>query len=463
MRIEDQIISNLLHNDDFARKVIPFTKSDYFSERKDQIIVEEVIKFFNQYNKHITNDILEIEVMSRKDLTQKESKDLPEVIKSIEKNETNVDWLITETEKFYQKRAVYLAILDSIQILDGKDSKRSEDAIPSLLQDALSVTFDMQIGHDYIDDSESRYDFYHRQEEGIKFDIEILNSITGGVGLRPKTLTCVAARTGGGKSIFLCHVAASTLVQGKNVLFISMEMSEERIAERIDANLFNTPIPQLRTLDKDQFDSRIQKIRNKTQGRLVIKEYPTGSAHAGHFRALIEELKAKKNFVPDMIVVDYMNICSSQRIRNSQANSYTIVKSISEELRSLAIEYNVPVVTATQLNRGGVDNSDVGMTDTSESFGAVMTFDLYLALIRTDELDELDQILVKQLKNRYSDPSKNNKFVVGLDTARMKFYELEQSAQNNISGGADDIDPDDIPVFDKSKFGKRIKTEGFKF
>lgn len=461
MRIEDQIIQNLIFTDDFARKVIPFTKAEYFSERTDVIVVDEIIKFFNTYNKHITKEILEIEVLGRKDLTQKEAKELPAFIRSIENKDTNLEWLVTETEKFYQKRAVYLAILDSIQIIDGKDSKRSEDAIPSLLQDALSVTFDTQIGHDYIDDSESRYDFYHRKEEGIRFDIDLLNEITGDVGLRPKTLSCVAARTGGGKSIFLCHVAASTLMQGKNVLFVSMEMSEERIAERIDANLFNTPIPQLRNLDKEQFNNRINKVRNKTHGKLVIKEYPTGSAHAGHFRALLEDLRTKKNFVPDMIIVDYMNICSSQRIRNNQANSYTIVKSISEELRSLAIEYNVPVVTATQLNRGGVDNSDVGMTDTSESFGAVMTFDLYLALIRTDELDNLGQILVKQLKNRYSDPSKHNKFVVGLDTSRMKFYNVESSAQNNISGNDDD--DDDIPVFDNSKFGKRLKTEGFKF
>lgn len=460
MRIEDQIISNLIFTDDFARKVIPFTKPEYFSERNDLIVVDEIIKFFNQYNKHITKEILEIEVLGRKDLTQKEAKELPSYIQAIEGKDTNLEWLVTETEKFYQKRAVYLAILDSIQIIDGKDSKRSEDAIPSLLQDALSVTFDTQIGHDYIDDSESRYDFYHRKEEGIRFDIDLLNEITGDVGLRPKTLTCVAARTGGGKSIFLCHVAASTLMQGNNVLFVSMEMSEERIAERIDANLFNTPIPNLRSLDKEQFNTRISKVRNKTHGKLVIKEYPTGSAHAGHFRALIEDLRTKKNFVPDMIIVDYMNICSSQRIRNNQANSYTIVKSISEELRSLAIEYNVPVVTATQLNRGGVDNSDVGMTDTSESFGAVMTFDLYLALIRTEELDALGQILVKQLKNRYADPSKHNKFVVGLDTTRMKFYNVESSAQNNISGNDDD---DDIPVFDTSKFGKRLKTEGFKF
>jgi replicative DNA helicase len=366
MTLEDKIISNLVYSEEFCRKVLPFTKPSYFEDHTHQIIVSEIAKYFTEYNKQITKDILEIGVLSRKDLTQNDAKEVPKYIASIERKEDNVEWLLNETEKFYQKRAVYLAILDSIQIIDGTDKRHSEDAIPSLLQDALAVTFDMQVGHDYLEDVESRYDFYHRKEDGIPFDLELFNKITGGVGLRRKTVTCVAARTGGGKSIFMCHAAAAALMQGKNVLYISMEMSEERIAERIDANLFNTPIQDLRDLPRDVFENRINKIRNKTQGRLIVKEYPTSSAHAGHFRALIEELKTKKSFVPDMICVDYLNICASQRVKNAMANSYTIMKSIAEELRALAVEYNVPLLTATQLNRGGITSSDVEMTDTSE-------------------------------------------------------------------------------------------------
>jgi predicted ATP-dependent serine protease len=378
-------------------------------------------------------------------------------------NEKNTDWLLHETEKFFQKRAVFIAILNSIQIIEGNDTKHTEDAIPSLLQEALAVTFDMQVGHDYLEDSDARYDFYNKKEEGIKFDLDLLNRITGGVGLRKSTLTAIASKTGGGKSLMMCHISAATLMQGKNVLYITMEMSEERIAERIDANLFNTPIQNLRSLDKATFDSRVQRIRDKTQGRLVVKEYPTGSAHAGHFRALIEELKAKKNFIPDLVVIDYLNICSSQRIRNSSnANSYTIIKSIAEEIRAIAQEYKFPILTATQLNRGGIDSSDVEMTDTSESIGLVHSLDLYLALIRTEELDQLNQVLVKQLKNRYGDPNMYKRFVVGLDASRMKFYDVEQSAQKNISDSGKQ-EEDDAPMFDNSKFGKRLKTEGFIF
>lgn len=454
MTLEDKVISNLIFNEEFCRKVLPFTKVQYFEDHTHQVIVREIMDYFTEYNKTITKDILEIEVMGRKDLTQNDAKVLPRYIADIEPAQDNVDWLLHETEKFYQKRAVYLAILDSIHIIDGKDSKRSEDAIPSMLQDALAVTFDMQVGHDYLEDSDARYDFYHTKEDGIPFDLELFNKITGGVGLRPKTLNCVAARTGGGKSIFMCHVAASTLMQGKNVLYITMEMSEERIAERIDANLFNTPIQDLRDLPRDIFNTRVTKIKNKTQGRLIVKEYPTSSAHAGHFRALIEELKAKKGFAPDLICIDYLNICASQRVRNAMANSYTIMKSIAEELRALAVEYNVPLLTATQLNRGGIDSTDVDMTDTSESMGIVHALDMYFALIRTEELDELNQVLVKQLKNRYGDPGHYKRFVIGLDASKMKFYDVEQNAQKNLSDAGQD---DDVPLFDKSKFGKRIK------
>lgn len=461
MRLEDKIIAGLIHDEDFTRKVMPFIKTEYFENRTDQILVKEITKFFTEYNKLATKDILEIEALGRKDLTHKEAKEIPEFIASLEHSEKNTDWLLHETEKFFQKRAVFIAILNSIQIIEGKDSKHSEDAIPSMLQEALAVTFDMQVGHDYIEDSDDRYDFYHKKEEGIQFDLDLLNKITGGVGLRKSTLTAIASRTGGGKSLMMCHVAASTLMQGKNVLYISAEMSEERIAERIDANLFNTPIQNLRDLDKKTFDARIQKIRNKTQGRLVVKEYPTGAAHAGHFRALIEELKAKKDFKPDLVIIDYINICASQRVRStSNANSYTIIKSIAEEIRAIAQEYQIPILSATQLNRGGIDSSDVEMTDTSESMGLVHSLDLYIALIRTEELDQLNQVLVKQLKNRYGDPNMYKRFVLGLDASRMKFYDVEQSAQQNISGAGKKDDDDDVPAFDKSKFGKRLKTEG---
>jgi replicative DNA helicase len=463
MRLEDKIIAGLIFDEDYTRKVMPFIKAEYFEARNDQVIVKEIIKFFSDYNKLASKDIIEIEVLNRKDISQKEAKEIPELLNGLVYNEKNTDWLLHETEKFFQKRAVFIAILNSIQIIEGNDTKHTEDAIPSLLQEALAVTFDMQVGHDYLEDSDARYDFYNKKEEGIKFDLDLLNRITGGVGLRKSTLTAIASKTGGGKSLMMCHISAATLMQGKNVLYITMEMSEERIAERIDANLFNTPIQNLRSLDKATFDSRVQRIRDKTQGRLVVKEYPTGSAHAGHFRALIEELKAKKNFIPDLVVIDYLNICSSQRIRNSSnANSYTIIKSIAEEIRAIAQEYKFPILTATQLNRGGIDSSDVEMTDTSESIGLVHSLDLYLALIRTEELDQLNQVLVKQLKNRYGDQNIYKRFVVGLDASRMKFYDVEQSAQKNISDSGKQ-EEDDAPMFDNSKFGKRLKTEGFIF
>lgn len=450
MRLEDQILSSLIYSDDYARKIIPFLKFEYFEHRTDRVVAEEIVKHFNKYNKHISREALLIELSNRDDISAKESLDVEKIVKSLKQTDTAIEWLVDSTESFFKKRAVYNAILESIQVIQGENTKLSEDSIPGILQEALSVSFDTNVGHDYLEDAESRYDFYHLKEEGIPFDLELMNKITGGVGLRKSTLTAIASRTGGGKSLMMCHVAASTLMQGKNVLYISMEMSEERIAERIDANLFNTEIQNLRYLPESTFKSRVDGIKNKTQGRLIVKEYPTGSAHAGHFRALIEELKQKKNFIPDLIIVDYINICASQRIRaNAQANSYTLVKSIAEELRAIAQEYKVPMLTATQLNRGGIDSSDVEMTDTSESMGLVHSLDLYFALIRTEELDALGQVMVKQLKNRYGDPSKYRKFVLGLDAARMKFYDVEAGAQDDIadSGQSDD---DDEPLFDRS-------------
>jgi len=459
MRIEQTILSNLLHNEEYSRKVLPFLNKRYFSDRKEAIIFEEYQKFFNKYNKPITKEILAIEVSNRKDLTDKEYNEFSEHISQIESAPTNTDWLYNETESFCKKKAVYNAILDSIGIIDGKDKQRSEDAIPSMLSDALGVSFDSHVGHNYIDDSDSRYEFYHRVEEKIRFDLDMLNKITKG-GLSKKTLNVVLAGTGVGKSLFMCHAAAANLIDNKNVLYITMEMAEERIAERIDANLLNLSMDELKVVDKNVFDNRLDKIKQKSQGRLIIKEYPTAGAHAGHFRALLEELKLKQEFKPDIIYIDYLNICNSQRLRQgANVNSYTFVKTIAEEIRGLAVEYAVPIVSATQTTRSGFTSSDPGLEDTSESFGLPATVDLMFALISTEELENLGQIMVKQLKNRYADPSYYKRFVIGVDRSKMKLYDVEVSAQSNLS----DAGQDDTPVFDNSSFGSRMKTEGFKF
>lgn len=464
MNLETQIINGFLFSEEFTRKVAPFVRKEYFTDKYNRLFVEHISKFFDKYNRIITKDILETSLLNRKDLTQEEADNIPNKVNEITPKIDSLDWLLYETEKYFQKRSVYLAVIDSIQIIEGQDNKRSEDAIPSLLQDALSVSFDSNIGHDYIEDAEDRFDFYHTKEEGILFDLDIFNKITDGVGLRKKSLTICAAATGAGKSIFLCHVSASTLMQGKNVLYITLEMSEKRIAERIDANLMDTPISQLKNLDQDTFNSRIKNLKQKTTGKLVVKEYPTGAAHAGHFRALLEDLKNKKGFIPDLICVDYLNICSSQRVKNNNANSYTIVKSIAEELRSLAVTYNVPVLSATQVNRDGLSSSDVEMGDTSESVGTIFTVDLFFALMRSEELDELGQVMIKQLKNRYGNLSYYKKFVIGLDASKMKFYNLENSAQGNMGNNiTSDKKDEDIPIFDKSKFGKRLSVEEFTF
>ena len=459
MRIEQTILSNLLHNEEYSRKVLPFLNKRYFSERKEAIIFEEYQKFFDKYNKPVTKEILAIEVSNRKDLTDKEYNEFSEYISQIESAPTNTDWLYNETESFCKKKAVYNAILDSIGIIDGKDKQRAEDAIPSMLSDALGVSFDSHVGHNYIDDSDARYEFYHRVEEKIPFDLDMLNKITKG-GLSKKTLNVVLAGTGVGKSLFMCHAAAANLINNQNVLYITMEMAEERIAERIDANLLNLSMDELKVIDKNVFDNRLDKIKQKSQGRLIIKEYPTAGAHAGHFRALLEELKLKQEFKPDIIYIDYLNICNSQRLRQgANVNSYTFVKTIAEEIRGLAVEYAVPIVSATQTTRSGFTSSDPGLEDTSESFGLPATVDLMFALISTEELEELGQIMVKQLKNRYADPSYYKRFVIGVDRSKMKLYDVEVSAQSNLS----DAGQDDTPVFDNSSFGSRMKTEGFKF
>ena len=464
MRLETTILSNLIHNEEYCRKVVPFIKTEYFSDKVEKVIATEFVKFFNEFNKPASKEILAIEVSNRTDLTEKEQSEIQERIKEFEDTNTNTDWLLGETENFCKDRAVYLAIMESIKIIENRSGVHTKDAIPSILSDALAVSFDNHIGHDYIDDADSRYDYYHRVEEKIPFDIELFNKITKG-GLSKKTLNVILAGTGVGKSLAMCHVAASVLLQNLNVLYITMEMAEERIAERIDANLLNLSMDELKTIDRDIFENRVAKLADKTRGKLIIKEYPTASAHAGHFRALLEELKMKKEFKPDLVVIDYLNICASQRLKHgANVNSYTYIKSIAEEIRGLAVEYNLPILSATQTTRSGFTSSDPGLEDTSESFGLPATVDFMFALISTEELEQLNQIMVKQLKNRYSDPNYYKRFIVGVDRAKMKLYNVEMSAQSGIAdAGTDD---DDGPMFDKSTFGKRMKqinTDGFQF
>lgn len=464
MTIENQIFSNLITQESYARKVMPFLLPEYFTERVDRAIFEEYGKFFSKYNTAPSEDALYIEVSNRTDLNEEDIRKAKDIIDGLNDKPDNIDWITDSTEKFCKDKAVYNAIIKSIKIIDGRDKTHNTDAIPSLLSSALGVTFDSHVGHDYLEDSDARFDFYHRVEEKIPFDIDLLNKITNG-GLSKKTLNIILAGTGVGKSLAMCHFAASTLMQGKNVLYITMEMAEERIAERIDANLLELTMDSLPYVEKRVYDSRLDKVRNKTHGKLIVKEYPTASAHAGHFRALIEELRMKRNFTPDIIFIDYLNICSSQRLRmGASVNSYTYIKSIAEELRGLAGEYKVPLVSATQTTRSGYANSDPGLEDTSESFGLPATADLMLALIATEELEQMSQIMVKQLKNRYSDPNFYKRFVIGVDRKQMRLYDVEMSAQLHIEGQG--TVANDTPLFDQSKFGKRIKGEnafdGFK-
>lgn len=456
MRIEKTILANLLHNENYCRKVLPHIDASYFSDRKEKILATEIIKFFTTYNKLVTNEILSIEVGSRKDITEDDSKDLQQYVSELTPQETVQDWLEVETEAFCKQRAVYNAIMESIKIIEGKDKNRQQDAIPSLLSDALAVSFDNHIGHDYLEDFQDRWDFYHRVEEKLPFDLDMLNTITKG-GLSRKTLNIILAGTGVGKSLFMCHVAATSLMQGRNVLYITMEMAEERIAERIDANLLNLGMDELAVVDKELFERRLMKVQDKTKGKLIVKEYPTASAHAGHFRAVLEELKMKREFSPDIIFVDYLNICASSRLKmGANVNSYTYIKSIAEELRGLAAEYNVPIMSATQTTRSGFTNSDPGLEDTSESFGLPATADLMLALVSTEELEELGQIMVKQLKNRYADPGNYKRFVIGVDKPKMKLYNVEVSAQSNIGSQNQRTttytkEDNDVPLYDRSK------------
>ena len=428
--IATHILNHLLNNEDFCRRVVPYLKKEYF-DGEHKIVFDLITDFVRDHNKLPTSRVLEIEIekVSAPDETLTRSYDLIQEIAV--KSDIDTEYLIRESEKWCRDKAIYGAIMNSIQIIDGKNQEVSEGAIPEILQEALGVSFDQAIGHDYINDADSRYEFYNNEEEKIPFDLDIFNKMTKG-GLPNKTLNIALAGTGVGKSLFMCHMSSSALSEGKNVLYITMEMAEERIAERIDANLMDLPIQQLTELPKNVFDEKIKKIAKGSIGKLIVKQYPTGAAHVGHFRALLNELKLKKNFVPDMIFVDYLNICASARVKNTAANSYTIIKSIAEELRGLAVEFDVPIMSATQTTRSGYSNTDVGLEDTSESFGLPATADLMFALISTEELEELNQIMVKQLKNRYNDPTKYKRFVIGIDRAKMKLYDVEESAQDNI-------------------------------
>jgi len=455
--IERTTLGQLLTNEDYARKVMPHMKSVYFGDRTERTVFEEIQKFVEKYNALPTKDTLEIEIDTRRDLNEDDIKRVLTVVKELSVDtEVNAEWLIETTEKFCKDKAVYNAIVEGISIIDGKDKNRDADAIPSILTTALAVGFDNRVGHDYLLDSAERYEYYHTVEEKIPFDLEFFNKITKG-GLPPKTLNIALAGTGVGKSLFMCHVAANCMSQGKNVLYITLEMAEERIAERIDANMMNISMEDLHDLPKNMFDDKIQKIIAKTTGQLIVKEYPTASAHSNHFRGLIKELAIKKTFKPDIIFIDYLNICASSRFKGgANVNSYTMVKSIAEELRGLAVETNVPIMSATQTTRSGFSNSDVGLEDTSESFGLPATADLMFALISNEELDALNQIAVKQLKNRYNDPTVNKRFVIGIDRAKMRLFDVKLSEQQSLQDANQTGDIPDAfsePVFDKTDFG----------
>lgn len=458
--ISQLILNQLCTNEEYTRRALPFLKDEYF-ERGEKLLFAVLSRFISKYNTVPTEAALKLELQKIPNVT---NDIMDQVSKAYTAEPVEISWLLDETEKFCQDRAIYLAVMESIQIIDGKHKELTNNAIPDILSKALAVSFDTAIGHDYIDSSDSRYDFYHRVESRLPFDLDYFNKITKG-GLPNKTLNIILAGTGVGKSLFMCHMAGSALVQGKNVLYITMEMAEERIAERIDANLMNIPIDQLEQLPKQVYDQKIQKIGQKNIGKLIIKEYPTGAAHVGHFRALLNELKLKKNFKPDIIFVDYLNICASSRVRGlgGSINTYSYIKSIAEEMRGFAVENNCPVVSATQTTRSGFSNTDVGLEDTSESFGLPATADFMFAVISTEELEKLGQLMVKQLKNRYNDPTFHKRFIIGVDRARMKLYDVEPSAQSLINDAAHVPDKDDDKPL--NTFGTREKKDfgGFSY
>jgi replicative DNA helicase len=457
-RIETTILRNLVFNENYSRKVIPFIQPNYFEQRTEKVVFQEVVNFIVKYGSSITIEALNIEIENRTDLSDSEVKEIREISKSLHNSIVDERWLLDTTEKWCRDRAIYLALMESIHIADGNDEKKNRDAIPSILSNALAVSFDNHIGHDYLQDYEERYESYHKKENRIPFDLEYFNKITKG-GLPNKTLNIALAGTGVGKSLFMCHMASSCVLDGRNVLYITLEMAEEKIAERIDANLLNVPIQQLIELPRQMFETKVTNLAKKTQGTLIIKEYPTASAHSGHFKSLLNELALKKSFRPDIIFIDYLNICASSRYKsNLSVNSYSYIKAIAEELRGLAVEFNVPIVSATQTTRSGYGNSDVELTDTSESFGLPATADLMFALISTEELEGLGQIMVKQLKNRYNDPTIYKRFIVGIDRAKMRLYDCEQTAQKDIL----DSGQDEEYNYEEDKKPKK-SFEGFKF
>src|SRR6056300_1715528 len=454
-RIETTILRNLIHNEDYSRKVIPFIEPTYFEQRTEKVIFEEITKFIVKYGSAITTEALNIEVENRTDLNESEIKETRDICNSFTDSPVDHQWLLDTTEKWCRDRAIYLALMESIHIADGNDEKKNRDAIPSILSDALAVSFDNNIGHDYLQNYEERYEFYHKKEDKIPFDLEYFNKVTKG-GLPNKTLNIALAGTGVGKSLFMCHVASSVLLQGKNVLYITLEMAEEKIAERIDANLLNVNIRDLVELPRQMFETKVSNLAAKTQGTLIIKEYPTASAHSGHFKSLLNDLALKKSFRPDIIFIDYLNICASSRYRGAiGVNSYSYIKAIAEELRGLAVEAEVPIVSATQTTRSGYSSSDVDITDTSESFGLPATADLMFALISSEDLEGLGQIMVKQLKNRYNDLNVNKRFVVGIDRSKMRLYDCDQSEGGSLHDSGNETVAEE--------FVKSNKFEGFKF
>ena len=447
MNFEQVIFGNLLAREDYGRRVVPFLKSEYFQDRTDRIVFELIESYVHRFNKFPTTETLLIDLGSKSGVDQDTHDSVLGAIRELTHDpKTDLEWIVERTEKFCQEKAVYNGIMKSIQILDNKDEKHTKEAIPKILADALAVSFDTSIGHNFLDDAQSRYEFYHRKETRVPFNLEYFNNITKG-GLPNKTLSVCLAGTGVGKSLFMCHCASGNLLDGKNVLYITMEMAEERIAERIDANLLDVTVDELAVMPYESFQKKIAKVKNKTTGKLIIKEYPTSSAGSANFRHLLNELKLKKNFTPDVIYIDYINICASSRIKyTANVNSYTYVKAIAEELRGLAVEFNVPIITATQTTRSGYSSSDVDLTDTSESFGLPATADFMFALINSEELEALSQLMVKQLKNRFNDPARNKRFVIGVDRTKMRLYDVDESAQDLM---------DDRPVMDKSEFGER--------
>ena len=456
-RIETTALKNLIHNEEYTRKVLPFLKSEYFSDRHEQILFNEIEKFVSKYNNLPTKESLSIEINSNKTVNEDEYKKITDIISSLDPTKVDLNWLVETTEKFCKDRAIHNAILGGIQIIDGKDKQHTPEYLPEMLSNALAVSFDQKVGHDYLEESKERFDFYKTKEERLELDLDYFNKITRG-GIPSKTLNICLAGTGVGKTMFMTHLASSILLQGKNVLYITMEMAEERIAERIDANLLNVGMSDLEELPYQMYETKINKLQSKTTGKLIIKEYPTASAHTGHFKSLINELALKKSFKPDIVFVDYLNICASSRFKaGSNVNSYTYIKSIAEELRGLAVENDIPIFSATQTTRGGYVSSDVGLEDTSESFGLPATADFMFALISSEELEEKNQILVKQLKNRYNDPTLNRKFIIGVDRSKMRLYDVEQVAQQDLVDSGQDKSSTIT-----SKFEKQGKFSDFK-